>query len=93
MRLDRHVAPAQHVLPLGLDGLGDQPLGVLAGERVARQEADPHAVAAHVGQVERHLGAQERVGQLDQDARAVAGVRVGTLGAAVLEVLERPQRA
>ena len=33
------------------------------------------------------------VGELEQDARAVARVGVGALGAAVLEVLERPQRA
>ena len=89
--VDRHLAPAEHGLALRLDALLEQPhrLG-----RVARgQEADGHAVAARLGQLEARLRAQEGVGELDQDARAVPGVGVGALGAAVLEALQRMQRA
>ena len=86
----RHLAPAEDVLPLGLDALLQQAhrLGWVAG----RQEADGHAVAARLGQLEAGLGAEEGVGELDQDARAVPGVGVGALGSAVLEALERVQR-
>ena len=37
--------------------------------------------------------AQERVGELDEDARAVARADVGALGPAVLEVVQRLERA
>jgi hypothetical protein len=62
LRLDRHVAPADHALALVLDGALDQPLGVLAGVLVVGQEADGHAVAPGLGQLEPGLGAQEGVG-------------------------------
>ena len=86
----RHLAPAEHGLALGLDPLLEQPHrlgGVARG-----QEADGHAVAAGLGQLEARLGAQEGVGKLDQDAGAVPGVGVGALGASVLEALQRVQR-
>ena len=56
---------------------------------VARQEDHRDAVAAALG--ERHLGvrgdrAQERVGDLEEDARPVAGVRLRAARAAVLQV-------
>ena len=35
------------------------------------------------------LGAQQGVGDLGEDARAVAGVRLGAGGAAVVEVVQR----
>jgi hypothetical protein len=69
----------------------DQLAGLVA--LVPRKEAHGHAVSARLGEVEVDLGAQERIGELDQDSRAVARVRVGPFGAAVLEVLERPQGA
>jgi hypothetical protein len=87
-----HVAPAQHALTLLLDGVLQQADGVLAGELVAGQEAHGHAVAPRLGQLEARLGAHQLVGQLHEDAGAVARIRVGALGAAVLQVLERPQR-
>ena len=37
------------------------------------------------------LGAQQGVGDLGEDARAVAGVRLGAGGAAVVEVVQRGQ--
>ena len=78
------------MLPLGLDAVLHQAhrLGWVTGWH----EADGHAVAARLGELNAGLGAEEGVGQLDQDPRAVPGVRVGALGAAVLEPLERVQR-
>ncbi len=63
------------------------------GAGVLGQEAHAHAVPAGIRQVHAALPAQERVGELDEDPRAVAGVRVGALGAAVLQLLEREQGA
>ena len=57
--------------------------------RRLRQEGDARGVAARLGQLEVDHGAQELVGNLKQDARAVAGVRFGALGAAVLHVQQR----
>ena len=85
----RHVAPAEEGQALGLDDLLDR----LARRRgVAgrlRQERDAGGVAARLGQFEVDHGAQELVGHLQQDACAVAGVRFGALGAAVLHVQQR----
>ena len=65
-------------------------LGALAGRRRAgrrcRRRRRPPA-----GSVEVDDRAQERVGDLDQDAGAVAGVGLGAGGAAVLEVAQRGQ--
>ena len=65
-----------------------------AADRVGRQEAHRDAVAPALGQLEVDDRAQELVGHLDQQARAVAGVGVGAGGAAVLEVRDRldPER-
>ncbi len=65
-----------------LDGLARRG-GVL---RRLRQERDAGGVAARLGQVELDDGAQELVGNLQQDACTVAGVRFGALGTAVLQV-------
>ena len=92
-RVDRHVAPAEHALaavghqPLD-HGLGRQPAILLA-----REHADRDRVAAGLGQRETELRAQERVRDLGQDARAVAGLGVRALGATMLEVVERLDRA
>jgi hypothetical protein len=51
-----------------------------------RQEHEPRRVRAGRRQRERHDRAQERVGRLDQDPRAVAGVRFAAAGAAVLQI-------
>jgi hypothetical protein len=48
-------------------------------------------VGAGARELEVDDGAQERVGHLDQDAGAVAGVGLGAGGAAVLHVGEREQ--
>ena len=82
----RDLAPAEHLEALGLDdllhGLARR-RGVLGG---LRQERDAGGVAAVFGQVEFDDGAQELVGNLQQDARTVTGVRFSALGTAVLQV-------
>ena len=54
--------------------------------RRLRQEGDAGGEAACLGQIELDDGAQEVIGNLQQDARTVAGVRFGALGTAVLQV-------
>ena len=90
---DRDVAPAEHALALLLHPALQRSHRLRARFLVAREKADRHPVAPLVGQLEAGDLPEEGVGQLDQDAGAVAGVRVGALGAPVLEVLERPQRS
>ena len=85
----RHVAPAQHLQALGLGDLAD---GLTGGRRVLgrlRQERDAGGVAAGLGQLEVADGPTELVGNLQQDARTVTGVRLGALGAAVFQVQQR----
>ncbi len=94
MRLvDRDVAPAEQALTLGADVALDELLELCAMRRVVRQEADTDAVPAGRGQLESDDAAEEGVGELREDARAVARAHVGALGAAMLEVGERFQRA
>ncbi len=91
--VDRHVAPPDRALALGLDRLLDQLLELGPTFRIARQIADADAVPSRPRELDAgDRRAQERVRDLEQDAGAVAGVRIGTLGAAVLEVLERVER-
>ena len=59
----------------------------------AGEEAHHHAVGAERRKLEPGHLAEEGVGELDQDPRAVAGGGVRTLGAAVLQVHERRDRA
>ena len=87
----RHHTPAEDVQRL----LGGDRLDPLPGGRGGvvglRQKGDADGVRAGRRQVEAGLGAQERVRDLDQDAGAVPGARVGTRGAAVVEVAQRLQ--
>ncbi len=88
----RHLAPAEHSLALGAGGALEQlaqarTLGILG-----REEAHQHPVAAGRRQLEVHDGAQQLVGHLHEDPRAVARRGIGAGGAAVLEVLERLDR-
>ena len=92
--VDRHVAPAEDVLAFGFDKLLDHPDagrprpfglghehhadGVFA--RFRKRDSD---IAAH--------RAQMGVGHLDENARAVAGQRVGADRAAMRQVLENLQ--
>ena len=90
---ERHVAPRDDALAFVGDGALDERLELGAAVRVGRQEADRDAVLAGRRQLGVDHAAEEFVGQLDQDPGAVARPRVGAGGAAVLEVLERPDRA
>ena len=90
--VDRDVAPPDRPLALGLDRPLDHLLEHGAALGIGRQVEDADAVAAGRRQLDPDRGAHERVGDLDQDAGAVAGVRIRALGAAVLEVLERVER-
>ncbi len=91
--VDRDVAPAEHSLALGGDRLLDERGDPLVRLLLLRQEQDADREAAALRQRERDDGAEELVGQLQQDARAVAGRRVCARGTTVLEVLERVERA
>jgi hypothetical protein len=90
--VDRHVAPAEHALALDADVDLQQLLDLAPVDRVGGQEADADAVAPGLGQLEVDRRAEEAVRQLDEDPGAVAGADVGTLGAAVLQVVERLER-
>ena len=67
----------------------DRPLGLLGVDRVGRQERQADGVGA-LGR-QRELGdlGQEAMRDLDEDARAVAGVRLCAGGATVLQVAQR----
>jgi hypothetical protein len=89
-----HVAPAQHFLAFVDDDGFHQRHAGLRGGAILWQEHHADAVVAdgRQGNAQRgELGAQESVGNLDQDAGAVAGQRIGAHGAAVLEVAQNLQ--
>ena len=52
----------------------------------------PVAYAPAGGRSKRHDGPEERVGHLDEDARAVAGVGLGAGRAAVVQAAHRGER-
>ena len=84
-----HVAPAQELLTLVPDGLFDHLLAPLVVIRLPRQEDHADAVAARIRQGDTHgtaMPPEKGVGNLEQDAGAVAGMGVASAGAAMLEV-------
>ena len=90
--LHRDVAPRHDALALRLDGVGEELLELVPALLVLGQEAHRHAVPAGGRQARADQPAQQLVGQLEQHARAVAGVGVGARRAAVLQVLEGGDR-
>ena len=90
--IDRDVAPAQHDLSLGRDRALEQGFELATAVCLLRQEAHGDAVAPGGRQLEADGGAQERIGELDEDPRAVSRLRVRAGSAAMLQVLERAQR-
>ena len=84
-----YLAPAQYLQALGFGDLLDRSAGGGRFFRRLRQERDAGGVTARLRQVEVDDVAQERIGNLDQDAGTVTAVRLGALGAAVLEVHQR----
>ncbi|CAB4881877.1 unannotated protein [freshwater metagenome] len=91
--VDGDVAPAEDVLTLCADRLFNEFDQRCALGLILREEAHPDAVASELRKLELADGPQELVGNLREDPRAVAGRDVGALGTAVLEVVERLQRA
>ncbi len=80
-------------LALLLDGPLQQRLDSLASVLLGGQEAHHHPVGARGRQLQARYRAQQLVGHLHQDPRAVAGEWIGPGGATVLEILERRERA
>jgi hypothetical protein len=91
VRAGRHVAPAEdgEALLGGDRGDGGDRGGV--GRVVVGQEGDADGVTACRGKLEAGPGAQEGVGDLGEDAGAVAGVGLRAGGAAVLQVAQDGQ--
>ncbi len=91
----RHVAPAQQRHAFALDHLGVDVADHLPPVAVARHEQGADRVFAGRRQAEAVLlgrRGEERVRDLDQDAGAVAGARIGADGAAMLEIAEDRKR-
>ena len=91
----RQVAPAEQALPLFVDDLFDERFDRGARRRVARQKHGADAVFALRRQRDaqpRGFLAQELVGNLNQDAGAVAGVHFAAARPAVQQVDENLQR-
>ena len=87
----RHRPPADERLALGLDDLLEALLDSAALDPVAGEEDQAGPVLAGLGKGDPGLLAdllEEGVGNLDEDAGAVAGVRLAAGRAAVVEVLE-----
>ena len=91
-RVDGNVAPADDALSLLFDRRLEQTLELGPTRGLSRQEAHSDAVAPGRRQLVVESSAEERVGDLDEDPRPVAGARVRARGAAMLEVGERGQR-
>ena len=91
-RMDRHVAPAEHLEVLLLGDLLDECHGLISFVRVHREERDTRREPTCFGKFEGDLVTQEPVRHVDQDPRAVAGIRLGTGGATVIEVVQRGER-
>ena len=93
--VDRHRAPAEELQALLADDAHPHALAVRAQTLVLRHEEMADGIVAGLGQLDAErpaLLAQELVRDLDEDAGAVAGDRVGADGTAVLEVLEDGER-
>ncbi len=84
-----HVSPPDHPLTLGLNRVLDQLLELRAALVLGRQEHHPDGVAAGRRQLDSGSHTtEERVGDLQQDARTVTGVGIRARSPAVLEVAE-----
>ena len=90
--VDGDVAPAEHGEALLGGDLLDPAAGLGGLVGVGGEEAGADGVRVLRRQLEVDHRAQERVGDLDEDAGAVAGVGLGAGGAAVVEVAQRGQR-
>jgi len=91
--VDRHVTPAEHRLPLRRDHLLEQALELQPPGALLREEADRDPVGAEGRQRDPRDTPEKRVRHLHENPGAVAGFGVGPRRSAVLEVLERGERA
>ena len=91
--VDGDVAPAEDGQPLIGGEAGDLGEGTIPFGGIGWQEGQADGVAARLGQREPGDRAEERVGNLGEDAGAVAGVRVRARGAAVLKVAKDAEGA
>ncbi|OUD83131.1 hypothetical protein CMMCAS02_09425 [Clavibacter michiganensis subsp. michiganensis] len=91
-RVDRDLAPAEDAQSLVAGDALDAGLQLLALGVVGGQEGHADRVLPHGREVEADDAAEERVRDLRHDPGAVAGARVGSDRAAVLQVPERVQR-
>ena len=90
-RIDRHVAPTKQDEALRGDGLVDDFLDVASQVRVFRKKQDADRVIARPRQLEAVLlgfGHEEIVRNLQEHAAAVSGLRVGSRGAAMVQIEE-----
>ena len=92
--IGRHIAPAQQLLAFDLDEMLELLDHDLARLGFARQEAHGHGILA--GRRQRDAGllgpfAEQRIGNLDQDAGAVAHQRIGAHRAAMIQIDEKLQ--
>ena len=88
--VDRDVAPTEEPLPFVADRSFDERFELGPARLVEGEKERTDAVPAG-GRQALDRRSEERIGQLDQDSGAVAGVCIGPRGAAVLEVRERRQ--
>ena len=91
----RHVAPAEQLLAELGDHLGGEIHHLPAHGRVDRQEAHAHPVGARFRQRAARLAGeqlQRGMRDLQQDAGAVAGVRLRTARAAMIQVRQHVKR-
>ena len=91
--LDRHVAPPEHAQAARRAGVLQLALEHPPARRLGGQEAHRDPVLARRGQRPGPGLAQQRVGELEHQARAVAGGVVGALGAAVVHAHQAGERA
>ncbi len=89
VRAHRYVAPRDEAKAFIVEDVLDRRLGLLGGQRLHRQESQPDGVLPRWWQDVAELGAQEAIGDLDEDPRSVAGVGLGAGGATVVEVGQR----
>ena len=91
-RIDRHVPPAENGQALVGGGFLDERHDLGPSRVVKRQECHADGIVAERRQFERDDRTQERIGNLHGHARTVAGLRLGTRSAAVLEVAQCGKR-
>ncbi len=88
-----HLPPTEQPLALLSNGPLQQLCQACPSFVLGGQKAHQHAVLPGRRQLEVHNAPQQLVGHLHEDPRPVARVLIGTRGTAVLEVLERRDRA